>query len=173
MKKTSLAGKRWFIGVEVVPCAESAWTEARSRSSAGYLSHYALCSKALEGFLESSLEGRPSATKATFCVQVTSNFHIALVIGAHKNDAFCSQQCGVYTDGRGCWTRNQAHVRMHATSQNQSLVWRLLCRSFLVMPCFLIGDYNMLPKKEQHRSLRAWSDLLETLKTLATLRLSI
>ena len=33
--------------------------------------------------------------------------------------------------------------------------WRFLCSSFLVMTCFLIGDYNILPKRELHRSLQA------------------
>ena len=32
--------------------------------------------------------------------------------------------------------------------------WRLLCSSFLVMTFFLIGDYNILPQKELHRSLQ-------------------
>ena len=31
---------------------------------------------------------------------------------------------------------------------------RLLCSSFLAMTCFLIGDYNILPKKELHRILQ-------------------
>ena len=32
--------------------------------------------------------------------------------------------------------------------------WRLLCSSFLVLTCFLIGGYNVLPKKELHGSLQ-------------------
>ena len=33
-------------------------------------------------------------------------------------------------------------------------IWRLLCSSFLVVTCFLIRDYDILPKKELHRRLQ-------------------
>ena len=37
--------------------------------------------------------------------------------------------------------------------------WRTLCSSFLAMTCCLFRDYNILPKKELHRSLQvAMSD---------------
>ena len=36
--------------------------------------------------------------------------------------------------------------------------WRLLCSSFLVITCLLIGDYDILPKKKLHRSLQVDED---------------
>ena len=33
--------------------------------------------------------------------------------------------------------------------------WRLRCSSFLVMTCFHVRDYNILPKKELHKILQA------------------
>ena len=41
-------------------------------------------------------------------------------------------------------------------SATTSITWRLLCSSFLVMTSFLIGDHNILPKQELHRSLQVF-----------------
>ena len=46
-------------------------------------------------------------------------------------------------------------------SEDKPFTWRLLCSSFLIMACFLRGDYITLPKKELHRRLPARTALPE------------
>ena len=44
---------------------------------------------------------------------------------------------------------------------------RLLCSPFLVLTCFLLRDYSILPKKELHRSLQVGASALKALFGLA------
>ena len=55
----------------------------------------------------------------------------------------------------------------HEVQNTVLTTWRLLCRSFLIMTCFRIRGYDILPKTELHRSLQVWR--LETLHQEGTL----
>ena len=60
--------------------------------------------------------------------------------------------CGV--ESLPAQTTQNSSIKEHTFNDMEILTWRLLCSSFLVMTCFLLGDYNILPKKELHRSLQ-------------------
>ena len=66
-------------------------------------------------------------------------------------------RAAVPSDGKGGRPPRRSHRQV---GRMEVLTWRLLCSSFLVMTCFLIGDYKILPKKELHRSLQVASVLL-------------